>query len=485
MDKNYDSHRHSYSWHQATVLLLVPYETSKEDVVVVIERSYLLAGVRGQQPVVKGRLYGNVDVANSAWQLEPRTSRRLSARERTTSTISTASTQSSYAFVSDPEISSSFAASLESGQTSDAEEVVVTASPALSSPILSSADERPGYHRRSATGASGAVSPAIQPHALSSFSSLESLPSPSGRLLTLHLEKDQSIIWPSLIVGPVPQELSPSAPVPVALDADPEGNYNMDPTSLVLFAIELFDIRKDREEAFECFVRAWHQAHLPSATMKLVTHYLPLQTPLNAVDVAEEKQRGTISYYVQSIGGSAGLAQLFLEAGLLHLEGAASVLLSASYSTLSSIRVTPPPQPSGGGAEAWKRDREMASRYFDRARALHPDLDIPVIPDDGSGQPGSGSTHELEMPSLEIHSSAPDSIYSGEESMYSEQEVMLRRRRQKKEELIFMDEMKGKDDIDSAWYLYVPSLVGAGTALLVVGVIGALSFSSWRRNQGS
>lgn len=28
----------------------------------------------------------------------------------------------------------------------------------------------------------------------------------------------------------------------------------MDPTSLVLFAIELFDIRKDREEAFECFV---------------------------------------------------------------------------------------------------------------------------------------------------------------------------------------------------------------------------------------
>jgi hypothetical protein len=192
-------------------------------------------------------------VANSAWQLEPRTS-RLSTRERTTSTISTTSTQSSYAFVSDPEISSSFAASLESGQTSDAEEVVVAASPALSSPMSSSVDERPVYQRRSATGASGAVSPAIQPHALSSFSSLESLPSPSGRLLTLHLEKDQSIIWPSLIVGPVPRELSPSVLVPVALDADPEGNYNMDPTSLVLFAIELFDIRKDREEAFECFV---------------------------------------------------------------------------------------------------------------------------------------------------------------------------------------------------------------------------------------
>ncbi|KAF9236751.1 hypothetical protein BU15DRAFT_49658 [Melanogaster broomeanus] len=480
MDKNYDYHRQSYSWHQshdqATVLLLVPSETSKEDVVVVIERNYLLAGVRGQQPVVKGKLYGNVDVANSAWQLEPRTS-RLSARERTTSTISTTSTQSSYAFISDPEISSSFAASLESGHTSDAEEVA-TPSPALSSPISSSADERPGYHRRSATGASGAVSPAAQPHALSSFSSLESLPSASGRLLTLHLEKDQSIIWPSLIIGPVPQELSPAASVPLALDADPEGAYNMDPTSLVLFAIELFDIRKDKEGAFECFVRAWHQAHLPSATMKLVTHYLPLQTPLNVVDLTEEKQRGTISYYVQCIGGSAGLAQLFVEAGLLHLEGTASVLLSASYSTLSSIRVPPPPQPSEGGAEAWKRDRDMATRYFDRARVLHPDLDIPVIPT-------SGSVHELAMPSIELLPTATESVYSGEESIYSEHEITLRRRRQKKEELVFMDEVKGRDDIDSAWYLYVPNLVGAGTVLLVVGVIGALSFSSWRRNQGS
>ncbi|KAF8426495.1 hypothetical protein L210DRAFT_3420634 [Boletus edulis BED1] len=484
MDKTQDTHRQPYSWHQATVLLLVPCETSKEDVVVIIERNYLLAGVRGQQPVVKGRLYGNVDVANSAWQLEPRNA-RLSARERTTSTISTTSTQSSYAFVSDPEISSSFAASLESAQTSDAEEVG-TVSPGLASPA-SSGDERTGlvYQRRSGTGGSGAVSPATQPHALSSFSSLESLPSPSGRLLTLHLEKEQSIIWPSLIVGPVPQELSPCAPVPVALDTDPEGKYNMDPTSLVLFAIELFDIRKDREEAFECFVRAWHQAHLPSSTMKLVTHYLPLQIPLNIIDANEEKQRGTMSYYLQCIGGPQGLAQLFLEAGLLHLEGAASVLLSASYSTLSSIRVPPPPQPGEGGAEAWKKDRELASRYFDRARALHTELDVPVIPDDGTGQAAVSSIHELEMPSIEIHQSGPESVYSGEGSIYSEQETMIRRRRQKKEELIFLDEIKGKEDIESAWYLYVPSLVGAGTALLVVGVIGALSFSSWRRNQGS
>jgi hypothetical protein len=37
-------------------------------------------------------------------------------------------------------------------------------------------------------------------------------------------------------------------------DSSLEYKYNMDPTSLVLYAIELHDIRKDKDEAFECFV---------------------------------------------------------------------------------------------------------------------------------------------------------------------------------------------------------------------------------------
>jgi hypothetical protein len=36
-------------------------------------------------------------------------------------------------------------------------------------------------------------------------------------------------------------------------------------------------------------------------------------------------------------------------------------------------------------------------------------------------------------------------------------------------------------DVDSPWYLIIPGLVGAGTALLVVTAIG---LSSWRRSQG-
>ncbi|KAI9455506.1 hypothetical protein HD554DRAFT_2030941 [Boletus coccyginus] len=270
-----------------------------------------------------------------------------------------------------------------------------------------------------------------------------------------------------------------------ALDTDPEDKYDMDPTSLVLFAIELFDIRKDREEAFEYFVRAWHKAHQPFVTMKLVTHYLPLHIPLNMIDADEEQQLGTMSYYLECIGGPPGLAQLFLEAGLLHLEGATSVL-SASSSTTSSIPIPPLPRPGEGGTQARNRDREMASRYFDRAKALHPGVDVPRIPDNDISQAALGNIHELEMPELEmppieIQPSALESVYSGEDSLCSKQQMLVHRRRKKKEELVLLDEVKEKEDIENAWHLDVPSLVGVGTALLVAGVIGALRLS-WRRN---
>ncbi|KAI6039762.1 hypothetical protein EDC04DRAFT_2867915 [Pisolithus marmoratus] len=392
--ENCDTFKHSYSSHQshdrAMAQHCLPFDTSEEDI-----RTPLWQ--RGHH------------------QLEPQTL-RTSLWERTTSTLSTTSTQSSYAFISDLEISS---------------RASITASPAGSSPT-SSAEEQPGYRRRVATAVTGHVSPVMQPHTLSLFSSLESLHSPSGRLLIL-----------GLVLGPVPQQLSPSAPIPVLCYPDLEVKYNMDPISLVLFFL------KDRHVA-------WHQGHHPSVTIKLVTHYLPPHPSLSYVKGAE----------------------LYLEAGLLHLEGAASIMLSASYAALSLIRVPLQPQP--------EQDRDAASCYFDRARAMNSDLDVPVIMDERSKQ--TRSVHELEMPSLGIlhcHS-APESTYSGEGSMYSEQERVVRRRKQgwTKDELIFINDVKGKDDIDNAWYLYIPSLVRAATALLAAGAIGTLSLSSGRRNQG-
>ncbi|RDB26281.1 hypothetical protein Hypma_006505 [Hypsizygus marmoreus] len=491
MDKYNERTYYSYSWHQshdqATVLLMVPYDTQVEDVVVVIERNYLIVGVQGQPPIVKGRLYGNVGTTTSVWQLEPRTS-HLSGRERKTSTVSTASTQSSYAFVSDPEISSSFAASLESGQVSEAEDIAP--SPVLSSPSLSSADERalPSLPRRKTHSNAGASRSTSPNHALrsmtSSFSSLESSQFPhSGRLLTLHLEKDQSIIWPSLIVGPVPDYLSPLVTDSVIFNAshELEHQYNMDPTSLVLIALELFDIRKDKEEAFECFLRAWHQAHVPSATMRLASHYLPPGSTYNVDDTpADPAPRGTTMYYLQCIGGRRGLAQLYLEAGLLHLEGAASTLLSASYSSLSSIRMPLHAQVGEGGTQAWKRDREAAARYFERASALEPGLEIPSLP-----LTSPHDVEELEMPTMELGASAPGSACSGA-SRNTDPDTPIVRRRRKKEEITLFDNKVAEDELDNTWYLYIPGLVGAGTALLVVGIVGALSLSTWsRRNQGS
>ncbi|KAG6836823.1 hypothetical protein H0H93_002669 [Arthromyces matolae] len=475
---------YSYSWHQshdqATVLVLVPHDTQLEDVFVVVERNHLLVGVEGQPPIVKGQLYSNVHKANAVWELEPR-KERLSGRERTASTISTSSTQSSYAFVSDPEISSSFAASLESGQMSEAED---TSSPPEYHSPRSEDRTLPTVSRRNANSNAAHSRPASPGFALPSMSSsyttsLESLSSPSpGKLLTLHLEKELSIIWPSLIVGPSPAYVS-TVTASVLFDAslEREHQYNMDPTSLVLLGLEQFDIRKDKDEAFEYFIRAWHQAHVPTASMRLASLYLPASSTYDFTPSEQPQPRGTTAYHLQCLGGQRGLAQLYVDAGLLHLEGAATSLLSVSYSSLSSLRVPLHAQVGEGGTEAWKRDRTAASEYFEHARLLDPSLEIPTLP---QIEPPYHA-QELEMPYIDVNTSDPGSLSDTSQSADAD---LLRRRRKK--EMSLFDNPVGQSDADNAWYVYVPGLVGAGTALLVVGIVGVLSFSNWsRRNQSS
>jgi thiamine pyrophosphokinase len=71
------------------------------------------------------------------------------------------------------------------------------------------------------------------------------------------LEKEKSIIWPALIVGPVPESLSSSITnTVVVFDAseNADDRYSMDPTSLALIGLELCDIRKEKEVAFEYFL---------------------------------------------------------------------------------------------------------------------------------------------------------------------------------------------------------------------------------------
>ncbi|KAI0701205.1 hypothetical protein BC835DRAFT_268931 [Cytidiella melzeri] len=526
----------SYSWHQshdqATVLLLVPYDIAEEDVTVIFDNTHLVAGVRGHPPIVKGRLYGRIDVPNSSWQLEPRAP-HLSARERTTSTTSTTSTQSSFAFVSETEMSTGLAASTDF--VSEFEDSL--SSPALSSPVSLAAEDAFGFplqnvsRRRPHFTTSHPVSPYHSGASLSrpsSISSLESLHTGMGRLLTIHVEKAESMIWPSLVVGPVPEVMSPSGSTVYPWSSSGgESNYNMDPTSLVLIGLDLFDIRSDTEAAFEYFVRAWHQAHVPSAIARLSSHYFPCNivpaeilsdaenvkspatptigsapalsfetTPL-ANDSSEsyiEQQSLRLTYYLQRLGGREALAQLYLEAGLLFLEGSAAGLLSSSYAGLSSLRT--PTQlrevssaahaPSTNAAETWRRDQDVARRFFDRARQLRPELDVPLLPSSAPGsEHGSNATppsagvggpeYQLQMPAIDLSAS--------QELLDSQ----VRRRRKKENHSVPPSSVSAVEDRtvadeDNTWYLYLPGLVGAGTALLVVGF---LSFTSWRKGQGS
>lgn len=195
------------------------------------------------------------------------------------------------------------------------------------------------------------------------------------------------------------------------------------------------------------------------------------------------------AYYLSRLGGAPGLAQLFLAAGLLYLEGAATPLLASSYAGLSSLRsssASPSGSTGGSGAEGWRKDRECARRFFERARALSPDLDVPLLPPEADSDSGAGSgaesgaeqkqkqkEQELEMPRVDIPQ-VPES---------------QPRRRRKRPDGELSSSMMGSVhtdpdpvDDDRTWYLYIPGLVGAGTALIVVGL---LSFSSWRKSQGS
>lgn len=67
-----------------TVVFYVALATNSDDLEVEIDTNYIVAGVRGFEPVVKARLYARVNPASSSWQLErhPKQSRSRGSRIR-------------------------------------------------------------------------------------------------------------------------------------------------------------------------------------------------------------------------------------------------------------------------------------------------------------------------------------------------------------------------------------------------------------------
>lgn len=148
------------------------------------------------------------------------------------------STRSSFAYISDPDLSGSFATSF------DGEAEYAQAYPSVMS----------GPSRRS----SAVAAPVSMVSSGSSFQSSshghDREPSQSGgRLLTIHLEKKKPGIWPTLIKGPVDISLSPCVTDPYETPEESESaaQYNMDPTSLAFFAFEMIDVKNEPEKGFE------------------------------------------------------------------------------------------------------------------------------------------------------------------------------------------------------------------------------------------
>jgi len=232
--------------------------------------------------------------------------------------------------------------------------------------------------------------------------------------------------------------------------------------------------------------------------MRLVAYYFPLATVFDppstpTPETYASQAKGTAAYYHHCIGGSTGLARLYVEAGSLYLEGAAAILLSSTYSALSSIRSSTSTVHVDGGIAGWKRDRDFARKYFERAKTLDPDLEVPVAPPEIGDELGSGT--ELLMPSIGVETTVgtkgtPAGGSLTNKSRRRTDTVMGKGKgREMEESEVLASSMvkesstmsTGYGDVDSPWYLIIPGLVGAGTALLVVTAIG---LSSWRRSQG-
>ncbi|PWN18279.1 hypothetical protein BCV69DRAFT_80424 [Microstroma glucosiphilum] len=71
---------------QLTIVFYVDLDVRSEDIEVIIASTYVIAGIRGYEPVVKARLYARIDPTTSYWQLErPAHQHRSRTRSRTTS----------------------------------------------------------------------------------------------------------------------------------------------------------------------------------------------------------------------------------------------------------------------------------------------------------------------------------------------------------------------------------------------------------------
>jgi hypothetical protein len=234
--------------------------------------------------------------------------------------------------------------------------------------------------------------------------------------------------------------------------------------------------------------------------MRLATNYVPpdktfiLQTSAGLGDdmptPGPMPPFGTIEFYVHMLGGQTALAHLYLQVGLLHLDGMAPSLLSSSPSALSvsALRLPVSTQASAllhGSSmhtPAWHVARANARTYFDCARQLAPALDVPRIADESLDAPAG-----LVMPAPDVSTS------DSEDETVLQPRPRQRRRAGTVGKTVVTEVLNPKTeqqtpprvlarrepDDGGGWVQYAPAVLGAGTALVAIAVVSVLSFT-WR-----
>jgi len=200
--------------------------------------------------------------------------------------------------------------------------------------------------------------------------------------------------------------------------------------------------------------------------------YLPPTASVHLI-LDSEAEKGSGAYYLLRFGGVSGLARLYLEAGLLYLEGVADNYLPPIVTDDNESALTTKAAEEIAESEKWKQEKETARKLFDRARMLDPHLDIPTLPEETDL-----TKSELRMPDVNINDAFAD----------HDDEKPRRRRRKPGETMVEQanrDSREEGEDSNADWYVWLPGIIGAGTALLAVGLIGAMSIGNWRKSQNS
>ncbi|KAI8390151.1 hypothetical protein BD560DRAFT_442717 [Blakeslea trispora] len=181
----------TYVWSQSndqvTISFLVPESVKAKDLDITIERQYLTAGLKGQEPVFQAKLFQPINHFESLWQLEKNSMSPFSSLTASPSL----SIASSFAFMSSPNHSPNSSMILPPAANTGLSEVSDLLAQTANSPTNSDADS-----------ISQPSSPTLL-HTPPAIATPPHLKKPKYRILTIHLEKEDNITeWAVPVSGP-------------------------------------------------------------------------------------------------------------------------------------------------------------------------------------------------------------------------------------------------------------------------------------------